>query len=189
MTATNMPFGLRPAQHPSGLDRTVRGQIVSGYAANIYFNDPVKLASTGYLQIAGSTGALIGTFMGCEYRDTLNKPVFSNFWATGTTTFGSADVTAWHTRDPACIYEIQANGSLAMSASGSQAHMTAIGTTVGIAGFSQATLDTATLTNSGQAQLRILDIGYYVDNAWGDAFTLVRVQISLHQDVAAINAY
>jgi len=30
---------------------------------------------------------------------------------------------------------------------------------------------------------------FFPDNAWGDAYTIVQVQISEHQDVATINAY
>jgi hypothetical protein len=37
MSATSAPFGLRPAFHPSGLDRAqaLANGIVSGYASNI----------------------------------------------------------------------------------------------------------------------------------------------------------
>ena len=52
MSATNAPFGLRPAYHPSGLDRAqgLANVIVSGYAQNILKGQTVKLdPTTGYI--------------------------------------------------------------------------------------------------------------------------------------------
>jgi hypothetical protein len=37
--------------------------------------------------------------------------------------------------------------------------------------------------------MRVIGITPGPDNAWGDAYTIVQVQISEHQDVATINAY
>jgi hypothetical protein len=50
-------------------------------------------------------------------------------------------------------------------------------------------LDTATLTNSGNAGVRIIDIASGPDNVAGDAFTIVQVQIAEHQNVADRAAY
>ena len=48
MSATSAPFGLRPAFHPSGLDRAqaLAGGIVSGYASNIFKGQPVQYGTT-----------------------------------------------------------------------------------------------------------------------------------------------
>ena len=46
-------------------------------------------------------------------------------------------------------------------------------------GLSQATLGASTaVTNGQQAQMRVVDLGQGVDNAWGDAYTVVRVQLA-----------
>jgi len=37
-------------------------------------------------------------------------------------------------------------------------------------------------------QLRVINLAPYPDNAWGDAYPIVQVQIALSQYVAAINA-
>jgi hypothetical protein len=59
-----------------------------------------------------------------------------------------------------------------------------------VVGLSQAVLDTASVVASGStAQMRVIGITPGPDNDWGDAFTIVQVQISEHQDVATINAY
>ena len=49
MSSSNAPFGLRPAFHPSGLDRAqaLAGGIASGYATDILKGQPVKLNSSG----------------------------------------------------------------------------------------------------------------------------------------------
>jgi hypothetical protein len=46
MSATNAPFGLRPAFHPSGLDRAqaLANGIVSGYGSDILKGQPVVVA-------------------------------------------------------------------------------------------------------------------------------------------------
>jgi hypothetical protein len=45
------------------------------------------------------------------------------------------------------------------------------------------------LVGSGSAgQFRIVDLAPYPDNNWGDAFVIVRVQVSKPQFVATVNA-
>jgi hypothetical protein len=47
----------------------------------------------------------------------------------------------------------------------------------------------ASLVGSGSAaQFRIVDIAPYPDNNWGDAYVIVRVQVSKPQFVATTNA-
>ena len=82
------------------------------------------------------------------------------------------------------MYEIQATSSVNITDIGSQAdfaNVTAGSTTTGL---SQAELDVAQLTNSGNEILRIVNLAPDVGNAWGDAYTIVQVQISQHQFVA-----
>jgi len=65
-------------------------------------------------------------------------------------------------------------------------NLTAGSTTTGL---SQCTLGSATAVGSGSnGQMRVVDLAPYVDNAWGDAYTIVRVQISKPQFVAVSNA-
>ena len=56
MSATSAPFGMRPAFHPSGLDRArayVDG-IVSAYGSDILKGQPVKLVTAGNIEPAAS---------------------------------------------------------------------------------------------------------------------------------------
>jgi hypothetical protein len=77
---------------------------------------------------------------------------------------------------------------MAQTAIGNEANLsnfTAGSTTTGL---SQMTLS-ASLVGSGSAgQFRIVDLAPYPDNNWGDAFVIVRVQVSKPQFVATVNA-
>jgi cell wall assembly regulator SMI1 len=42
------------------------------------------------------------------------------------------------------------------------------------------------LSTGTQGQLQILDLAPYPDNAWGDAFTIVRVQVARRQIAAVV---
>lgn len=190
MSSTNAPFGLRPVYHPSGTIRPVAVALASGYATAIYQFDPVKMNANGYLNLGATTGALLGTFLGCEYVGSDGRPRYSNFWTASTATLNSADAVAYVTRDPSIVYEIQANGAVAFADISSQFNVSsAIGTTTGNAGFSLATLDTGTQTTSSTAQFRVIELATYPDNAWGDSYTIVHVQIATHQYVAVVNAF
>ncbi len=56
MSSINAPFGLRPAFHPSGLDRAqaLANGIASVYNTDILKGQPVKLNSSGVLVVAAA---------------------------------------------------------------------------------------------------------------------------------------
>ena len=182
MSTTSAPFGLRPAFHPSGILRPVAMSIGTGYNANILQFQPVKIGASGTIVAAAATeAAIVGTFMGVEFTDTDGRRRVSNKWTAST---AATDIVAYVTTDPAIVYEIQANSSVNITDIGSQAdfaNVTAGNTTVGL---SQAELDAASLTSSGNEILRVVNLAPDVGNAWGDAYTIVQVQISEHQFVA-----
>lgn len=113
MASTSAPFGFRPSYHNSGQVRPKAYTIATGYAANIFSGDPVKLASTGVIQLATSDGtrtgtvdgiAMLGIFAGCEYKDSTGRPTVSNFWPTGIT---ATAITAYVYDDPETIFEVE----------------------------------------------------------------------------------
>ena len=86
--------------------------------------------------------------------------------------------------DPSNVYEVQADGSVAQAAIGDQADVSNVSAASTLIGRSQCTLS-ATLAGVGvQAQFRIVGFGQQVDNAPGDAFTIVQVQLARSQYVA-----
>jgi hypothetical protein len=189
MSSTNAPFGLRPSYHPTGLDRAVAlpGGIASGYNTGILKGQPVALNTSGNIVIATAGNAFQGAFAGCEWTDNSGRRQISNQWTANTAYQTGSNVTYYYA-DPNIVYDIQADGSLAQTSVGDQANMsnaTAGSTTTGL---SQATISTTLAGTSAVGDFRIIGLTPAVDNAWGDAYTVVQVQISRHQYVATINA-
>ena len=88
MSATSAPFGLRPAFHPSGLDRAqaLAGGIASGYSSNILKGQPVIYnSSAGTIGAVTTTGAWTGAFAGVEWTDSTGRRRVSNYWPASTT--------------------------------------------------------------------------------------------------------
>jgi hypothetical protein len=191
MSSTNAPFGLRPAFHPSGLDRatalangiqavSTSGNVSAGYATNILKGQPVKMNTGGYIVVAAAGDAFLGAFAGVEWTDATGRRRVSNFWpANESFTVGS--VVAYFYQDPNIVYEIQSDGTLAQTSIGDEADLsnTTAGSTT--TGLSQATLSTTLVGSGNSAQMRIIDIAPYADNAWGDDYVIVRATIAEYQ--------
>ena len=181
MSATSAAFGMRPAYHPSGLDRAqaLANGIASGYNANILKGQPVKInVATGAIVPAAAAEAFVGCFAGVEFTDTTGRRRVSNYWPANTS---ATEIVAYFYTDPAIVYEIQTNATLAQTAIGQEydlASTTAGSTTTGL---SQCVLATTAASTTGFKQMRVIDIAPYPDNAWGDNFVIVRAQIAQHQ--------
>ena len=194
MSATSAPFGLRPAFHPSGLDRaqalangiqavSTSGNVSAGYATTILKGQPVKMDTGGYIVVAGAGDAFLGAFAGVEWTDSTGRRRVSNYWPANES-FQVGSVVAYFYSDPNIVYEIQTDGTVAQSTLGGEAvlsNTTAGSTTTGL---SQATLSNS-VAGSGTAQMRIIDIAPYPDNAWGDSFVIVRATIAEYQFAGA----
>ena len=189
MSSTNAPFGLRPAFHPSGLDRAqaLAGGIASGYGTDILKGQPVKLDTSGTLVVAAAGESFQGAFVGVEWTDTTGRRRVSNYWPAGTA-YQTGSCVAYFYNDPNIVYEIQVAGSLAQTAVGDMADLS--NTTAGsnVTGLSQCTLSTTLVGAGNSAQMLIRDLAPYPDNAWGDSFTIVRVTINESQFAASVNA-
>ena len=198
MPATSAPFGLRPVFHPSGLDRpialaggiqsvSVSGNVNAGYATNIFKGQPVALNTAGYIVVATAGSAFLGAFAGCEWTDGTGRRRVSNYWPANET-FQTGSVIAYYYTDPNIVYEIQADGTLAQTSIGDQANLSNVSNGSTTTGLSQCTMSTTLAGTSAVGDLRIVNLAPYVDNAWGDAYVIVQVQISRSQYVATINA-
>ena len=194
MPSTSAPFGLRPAFHPSGLDRaqalangiqavSTSGNVSAGYATTILKGQPVKMNTAGYIEVAGAGDAFLGAFAGVEWTDSTGRRRVSNYWPANES-FLVGSVVAYFYSDPNIVYEIQTDGTVAQSAIGGEADLsnTTAGSTT--TGLSQATLSNR-VAGSGTAQMRIIDIAPYPDNAWGDTYVIVRATIAEYQFAGA----
>lgn len=187
--------GFTAVKHPSGILRAAAYSIASGYAANIFKGDPVKLVTGGTIQLGTSDGtrtgtvdniSLIGVFAGCEYTDSSGKPCWSPYWPASTT---ATNIVAWVYDDPQTVFSVKADGSIASTARGDQADWSGFATGgSATTGLSSATLSSSLVGAGQQGQFRIIDVDRSADNAWGDSYTKVLVQISEHQYVAEIAA-
>ena len=211
MSATNAPFGLRPAFHPSGLDRAqaLAGGIQSGLSVNILKGQPVSYVTAAVLTATSLSGIAKGTivpsatpgnsaasdgyqvagaFAGVQWTDTTGRARVSNYWPANTS-YTAGTCVAYFYNDEKIVYEIQADGSMAQTTICGEynfSNITAGSTTTGL---SQATLASASAqANGAQGQMRVVDLAPYVDNAWGDAYTIVRIQLPYVQFVAATTA-
>ena len=196
MSSTLAPFGLRPAFHPSGLDRAqaLAGGIVSGYASNILKGQPVQYGTTansgtlGTIVAAAATGAIAGAFAGVQWTDTTGRARISNYWPANTA-YTAGTCVAYFYNDQNIVYEIQADGSMAQTTIGNEFNFTNITAGSTTTGLSQATLGSGTAVGNGtQGQLRVVDLAPYVDNAWGDSYTIVRVVVANSQFFGAVTA-
>jgi len=216
MSATFQPFGLKPAYHPSGLDRAVpfagtntyvTG--VSGYSApyslssgqSFWQYQPVAITSSGQLTIANQTassGKVYGVFDGVEYTNSDGRRSVAKY-ASKLTLDASTNIVFWIFSDPAIVYEAQINGSATASAIGTEYNFdTTTNYTVadgyaignGGAGFSTTALLATAVGSTNQGQVRVVGLGREVaypagnTNAWGDAYTIVQVQICNNQFAA-----
>ena len=182
MSATNAPFGLRPAYHPSGLDRAtaLADGILSTYSTSILKGQPVKLDTSGVIQVAAAGDAFLGAFSGVEFTDTTGRRRVSNYWP-ASTAYQTGSCIAYYYDDPNIVYEIQADGSLAQTSVGAESDLSA--TTAGstTTGLSQCTISTSVVAAGSGAQMRIINLAPYPGNAWGDSFTIVRATVAKHQ--------
>ena len=107
---TSVGFGLRPVGKV-GQNRDAQGLSEYSVAASstiIYFNDAVKMASTGYVQVAAAGNVLLGSLNGSFYTDpTTKKPTFLNYVPNNAAT----DIVAFVSDDPYERFEIRSNNT------------------------------------------------------------------------------
>ena len=194
MSATSAPFGLRPAFHPTGLDRAqaLANGITSGYASNILKGQAVQYSPNAgvilpVLDTTTNSGLVSGCFAGVEWTDTTGRRRVSNYWPASTTAIAGS-IVAYFYNDQQIVYEIQTDGTMAQTAIGNEANLSNFAAGSTTTGLSQLTLS-ASLVGSGSAgQFRIVDLAPIPGNNWGDPYVVVRVQVSKPQFISTVNA-
>jgi len=185
MSSTFQPFGLKPAYHPSGLDRAVpfagtNSYVtgVTGYSApyslssgqSFWQYQPLAITSSGQLTIANQTassGKVYGVFDGVEYTNSDGRRSVAKY-ASKLTLDASTNIVFWIFADPAIVYEAQINGSATASAIGTEYNFdtttnytTADGYAIGNggAGFSTTALLATAVGSTNQGQVRVVGLG------------------------------
>jgi hypothetical protein len=177
----------------TGVSYSAPYSLTSGQS--FYQYQPVGITSSGELTIAATAAAtspVYGVFDGVEYttaegRRTLGKN------ASKATLDAATSIVFWIFQDPALVYEAQASGSVTSAAIGSEynfsatsGYTTADGYVIGTggAGFSTCALAASAVASGAQGQVRVVGLGREVAypagelNNWGDAYTIVQVQIA-----------
>jgi len=183
MSSTATPYGMRPVGVLGG--RPDNGafnsyKIASGYAANIFYGDVVRIVSTGVVEKDTGTATLtpIGVFVGCRFTNPTTKELtFSQFWPTGTV---AADAFAYVVDDPWAVFQIQANGTLAQTTLGNNAAIVQTNGSTAI-GTSRNALNASSADTTNTLPLRIVAFVDGPTSAVGDAFTDVIVKFNNHQ--------
>ena len=156
---------------------------------------PVAITSSGQLTIANQTassGKVYGVFDGLEYTNSDGRRSLAKY-ASLTSLNSYTNIVFWIFADPALVYEAQCNGSVTSAAIGTEYNFdTTSGSTVadgyaignGGAGFSTTALLSTAVGTGNQGQVRVVGLGREAaypagsTNQWGDAYTIVQVQIS-----------
>lgn len=188
MSATNAPFGVRVVYHPSGVIRT---RTLTGFStipsAAVYRGDLVKLTGgTDVASIIAANDAAFGVFDGCRYTDSTGRPTYSPFWPASLS--GVTNIE-WYVIpfDPLMECEIQAGGSIANTAIGDSADIV-IAAGNANTGVSGSYMNTTLKGAAAVGNFRILGAAPYADNAFGDSYTIVRVQIAKNQLLTEVNS-
>lgn len=186
MAATATPMGAEPvgtlsaSGSFSGKVRHIK--IASGYAANVFYGDFVKMVAAGVIQKDTGTATMtpVGVFMGCAYTDPNTKQkTFSQMWPTGTV---ASDAVAYVLDDPDAVFKMQSDESLAQTDLGNNIGVVQTDGSTDI-GRSKNALDGSTAATTNTLPLRIVEFVDGPDSAVGDAYTdaLVIFNSGMHQ--------
>ena len=185
MPSIARPYGLIPQKHTGGLPfagATIMIPIASGYTSNIAYGDVVRTVAGQIQKEVGTTAVtatgVIGVFLGCAYTDPGTKwRVMKTLWPANTVT---ADAIAYVCDDPAAIFQVQASGSVAAAALGTNIGLiqNAVDTAYGVSRVSAG----APAATTNTLPLRIVGFVNGTDQVAGDAYTdiLVRWNAGMH---------
>jgi hypothetical protein len=172
-----------------------------GSGESFFQYQPVSLTASGQLTIANQTaasGTVYGVFDGVEYTTAEGRRTVGKN-ASKVTLDAATQIVFWIFSDPALVYEAQVNGSASTASIGRQYNfdttagsLVTSGYTIGTggAGFSTTALLATPVATTVQGQVRVVGLGREVAfptgelNAWGDAYTIVQVQIANNTFVA-----
>jgi hypothetical protein len=186
MAAIATPMGAEPvgtlsaSGSFSGKVRHIK--IASGYAADVFYGDFVKMVAAGVIQKDTGTATMtpVGVFMGCAYTDPNTKQkTFSQMWPTGTV---ASDAVAYVLDDPDAVFKMQSDESLAQTDLGNNIGVVQTAGSTDI-GRSKNALDGSTAATTNTLPLRIVEFVDGPDSAVGDAYTdvLVTYNWGMHQ--------
>ena len=185
MTTTAAPFGFSPSRkrgnNPNAIG-TNEYPIASGYAANIFTGDLVRINAGNLQTITTTTEVAQGVFMGCRYVEN-GEQKFKSYFPSGTSVTDAFGIVC---DDPNQVFEVQADASVtAGDLYGSQNFDVVLGAGSTFTGKSGHSVDASTRT-TGIAMVRTLnpvdEPGNQVTDADERAYLKMNVRLVQHTD-------
>ena len=180
MATTATPMGAEPvgtlSASGSFTGKVRHIKIASGYGTGIFYGDFVKLVAAGTVEKDTGTAALtpVGVFVGCAYTDpSTNQKTFNQQWPASTV---ASDAVAYVVDDPNVLMQMQANGSLAQTALGTNLQVVQTAGSTSIGRSKNSTNSTPATTAS--LPLRLIDFVDGPISAVGDSFTDIIVKFN-----------
>lgn len=198
MASTATPYGFRAVNELGGLPYagSTRSFPInpSGYNTNIYNGSLVYVASTGYLQIATSTGAdattngfptgtantgCVGVFVGCTYTNAQGQIIYSQYYPANTASVQGSTITAYVVDDDRAVFQVQADGSLTFAALGANVYLAAAqSTSTGSTTTGNSTTAVSATAVTTTAAFRVIGFVNNAQSQSGDAYTDILVKFN-----------
>jgi hypothetical protein len=187
MATTAAPYGLKPVNLIGGqpfAGSTRQLKIASGYASDIFNGSVVSIVAAGTVEIVNEVGTnadafvagTVGVFVGCTYTDPNTKQkLFSQYWPSGTV---ASDAMAYVVDDYDCVFQIQADDTLAQSALG--INIPVVNPTAGstVTGNSTMAADASAIAVTDTVAFKIIDFVNSTTSEVGDTYTDVLVKFN-----------
>jgi hypothetical protein len=181
MAATATPYGMKPVKliGSQPFAGAIREYPMTANSATAIFNGDMVNINSGTAKAVtatptttwGSTTTPIGVCVGVRYTDATSKQeVHSQYFPANGITTGHTNVFIKVVDDPDCIFQIQADGSVAATVLGGNAEVvfTAGSTTTG---NSKLALKSSTVALTATFALRVVGFVDTPGSAVGDAYT------------------
>ena len=200
MASTATPYGFRAVNELGGLPYagSTRSFPINpaGYNTNIYNGSLVYVASTGYLQIATSTGAdattngfptgtantgCVGVFVGCTYTNAQGQIIYSQYYPANTASVQGSTITAYVVDDDRAVFQVQASGTVTFAALGINTFLSAVQSTSTGSTTTGNSTTAVVLESSMVATTAAFRVIGFVNNAQsqpGDAYTDILVKFN-----------
>ena len=198
MASTATPYGFRAVNELGGLPYagSTRSFPINpaGYNTNIYNGSLVYVASTGYLQIATSTGAdattngfptgtantgCVGVFVGCTYTNAQGQIIYSQYYPANTASVQGSTITAYVVDDDRAVFQVQADGSVTFAALGGNVYLSAAqSTSTGSTTTGNSTTSVSATVIQTTAAFRVIGFVNNAQSQSGDAYTDILVKFN-----------
>lgn len=181
MSTTAGPYGFRPIGRIGSTPYAggTRWYGLSANSATGFFTGDIVHMAAGVPTVLTTTPAVgtvtnltIGVFVGCSYVSSSNNMVYAPYLPANAITGGATNVQLEILDDPNAIFQIQADGLVALTNIGKNAQLTGFSAGVTSTGLSGVKIATATIGATTTLPVRIIDVPVLAGvSTPGDAYT------------------